>query len=84
MAFDSKVGRFVGFAFDLIDHAPQLPSRPPSTHTPWSRRGPWRPGGARHCTNDLDARGRACSALPGSTVDGMGAPAHATTDRSRG
>jgi hypothetical protein len=42
---------------------PQLPSRPPSTHTPWSGRGSWRPGGARHCTNDLDAMGRVCSAL---------------------
>lgn len=55
-------------------HSPQLPSRPPSTHTPWSRRGPWRPGGARYCTNDLDARDHACSASPGSAVDGMGAP----------
>lgn len=55
-------------------HSPQLPSRPPSTHTPWSGRGSWRPGGARHCTNDLDAMGRVCSALPGSTVDGMGVP----------
>ncbi|MER7972287.1 hypothetical protein ABTX35_25405, partial [Streptomyces sp. NPDC096080] len=27
-----------------------------------------------HCTNDLDAMGRVCSALPGATVDGMGAP----------
>jgi hypothetical protein len=36
-------------------HSPQLPSRLPSTHTPWSGRGSWRPGGARHCTNDLDA-----------------------------
>lgn len=49
----------------------QLTSRPPSTHTPWSRRGSWRPGGARHRTNDLDAMGRVCSALPGSMVDGM-------------
>jgi len=55
-------------------HSPQLPSRPPSTHTPWSGRGSWRPGGARHCTNDLDARGRVCSALPGSMVVGMEAP----------
>ncbi|MEU1409950.1 hypothetical protein ABZ471_48630, partial [Streptomyces sp. NPDC005728] len=31
-------------------------------------------GGARYCTNDLDAMGRVCSALPGSTVYGMGAP----------
>lgn len=54
--------------------APGLPSRLPSTHTPWSRRGAGRPGGARHCTNDLDARCRVCSALPGSTADGMGAP----------
>ncbi|MFF4657694.1 hypothetical protein [Streptomyces sp. NPDC001381] len=45
-------------------HSLQLPSRTPSTHTPWSGRGSWRPGGARHCTNDLDARGRVCSALP--------------------
>ncbi|WP_393098841.1 hypothetical protein [Streptomyces sp. LN325] len=37
---------------------PRLPSRLPSAHTPWSGRGSWRPGGARHCTNDLDARGR--------------------------
>lgn len=50
-----------------------LPSRPPSTHAPWSGRGSWRPGGARHCTNDLDAMGRVCSALPGSMADGMGA-----------
>lgn len=57
----------------LAHHAPQLPSRLPSTHTPWSRRGAGRPGGARHCTNDLDARCRVCSALPGSTADGMGA-----------
>jgi hypothetical protein len=52
----------------------KLPSRPPSTHTPWSGRGSWRPGGARHCTNDLDAMGRVCSALPGSMVVGMEAP----------
>ncbi|MFB6933392.1 tyrosine-type recombinase/integrase [Streptomyces chartreusis] len=39
----------------LTHHSPQLPSRLPSTHTPWSGRGSWRPGGARHCTNDLDA-----------------------------
>ncbi|GAA3814454.1 hypothetical protein GCM10022206_61140 [Streptomyces chiangmaiensis] len=26
---------------------------------------------ARHCTNDCDARGRVCSALPGSTAGGM-------------
>ncbi|RZU22065.1 hypothetical protein EV567_2580 [Streptomyces sp. BK239] len=38
-------------------HCPQLPSRPPSTHTPWSGRGSGRQGGARHCTNDLDAPG---------------------------
>ncbi|RLV67641.1 hypothetical protein STAN_3165 [Streptomyces sp. CBMAI 2042] len=55
-------------------HSPRLPSRPPSTHTPWSGRGSGRQGGARHCTNDLDALGRDCSALPGSKVDGMGAP----------
>lgn len=61
------------------------PTRPPSTHTPWSGRGAGRPGGARHCTNDLDAMGRACSPLPGSTVDGMGAnPAHAPTDPQPG
>lgn len=54
-------------------HSPQLPSRPPSTHTPWSGRGSGRQGGARHCTNDLDALGRDCSALPGSKVVGMGA-----------
>lgn len=52
---------------------PQLPSRPPSTHTPWSGRGSGRQGGARRCTNDLDALGRTCSALPGSKVVGMGA-----------
>nr|BFD83578.1 hypothetical protein StreXyl84_29790 [Streptomyces sp. Xyl84] len=67
--------RVVAARASLINPRPsQLPSRPPSTHTPWSGRGPWRPGGARHCTNDLDARGRVCSALPGSTADGMGAP----------
>ncbi len=66
----------------LLNHyLPQLPSRLPSTHTPWSGRGSWRPGGARHCTNDLDARGRVCSALPGSTADGMEAPAPATHGR---
>ena len=54
--------------------SPRLPSRPPSTHTSWSGRGSGRQGGARHCTNDLDALGRDCSALPGSKVVGMGAP----------
>jgi hypothetical protein len=54
--------------------SPQLPSRPPSPHTPRSGRGSWRPGGARHCTNDLDAMGRVFSALPGSMADGMRAP----------
>ncbi len=58
----------------IAHHSPRLPSRPPSTHTPWSGRGSGRQGGARHCTNDLDALGRDCSALPGSKVDGMGAP----------
>lgn len=58
----------------LAHHPPQLPSRPPSTHTLWSGRGSWRPCGARHCMNHQDARGRVCSALPGATVDGMGAP----------
>ncbi len=58
----------------LTHHLPRLPSRPPSTHTPWSGRGSGRQGGARHCTNDLDALGRDCSALPGSKVVGMGAP----------
>jgi hypothetical protein len=49
---------------------------------PWSGRGSWRPGGARHCTNDLDARGRVCSALPGSMAGGMGAPgAHHNSGR---
>ncbi|GKQ36762.1 hypothetical protein ALMP_33020 [Streptomyces sp. A012304] len=37
-------------------HSPELPSRPPSTHTPWSGRGSWRPGGARHCTNERPGR----------------------------
>lgn len=55
-------------------HPPQLPSRLPSTHTPWSGRGSGRQGGAPHWTNDLDALGRDCSALPGATADGMGAP----------
>ena len=45
----------------------------------WSGRGSGRQGGARHCTNDLDALGRDCSALPGSMAGGMGAPALATT-----
>jgi len=63
-------------------HSSKLPSRPLSTHTPWSGRGSWRPGGARHCTNDLDAMGRVCSALPGSTVDGMGALPAATYERA--
>lgn len=58
--------------------APQLPSRPPSPHTPWSGCGSWRPGGAGHCTNDLDAMGRVCSALPEAMVDGNGSPTHAT------
>jgi hypothetical protein len=61
-------------AFGSTLHFPQLPSRLPSTHPPWSGRGSWRPSGARHCTNDLDAMGRVCPASPGSTVDGMGAP----------
>jgi hypothetical protein len=46
----------------------------------WSGRGSWRPDGARHCTNDLDARGRVCSALPGSMAYGMGASSHATNN----
>ncbi|SED53379.1 hypothetical protein SAMN05216489_03707 [Streptomyces sp. 3213] len=69
-----EVGLTVEGAISLHHHSPQLPSRPPSTHTPWSGRGSWRPGGARHCTNDLDAMGRVCSALPGSMVVGMEAP----------
>lgn len=64
-------------------HLPQLPSRPPSTHTPWSGRGSGRQGGARHCTNDLDALGRDCSALPGSKVVGMGAPRRSPRIRRR-
>jgi hypothetical protein len=58
----------------LNTHQPQLPSRPPSTHTPWSRRGSGRPGRSYSGALHLDALGRVCSALPGSTVDGMGAP----------
>lgn len=27
----------------VTHHSPRLPSRPPSTRTPWSGRGPWRP-----------------------------------------
>ena len=54
-------------------HSPQLPSRLPSTHTPWSGRGSGRQGGAPCRTNDLDALGRDCSALPGSMADRMGA-----------
>lgn len=57
----------------LTHHSPQLPSRTPSTHTPWSGRGSWRPGGAPRWTNDLDAMGRVCSALPGSMAYGKGA-----------
>ena len=50
-----------------------LPSRLPSSHTPWSGLGSWCPGGARHCTNDLDTRNQARSALPGMMADGMAA-----------
>jgi hypothetical protein len=76
--------RAVSGASHLHHHLSQLPSRPPSTHTPWSGRGSGRPGGARHCTNDLDALGRVCSALPGSTGDGMGAsPRTPLRSRSR-
>lgn len=56
------------------DYPPQLPSRLPSTHTSWNGRGSGRQGGAPCWTNDLDALGRDCSALPGSTADGMGDP----------
>jgi hypothetical protein len=38
-----------------------IPSRPPSPQAEPSRRGPWRPGRARHCTNDLDATNHAHS-----------------------
>jgi hypothetical protein len=61
----------------LTDHLnPPLPSSHPVRRrpTPWSGRGSGRQGGARHRTNDLDALGRVCSALPGSMADGMGAP----------
>jgi hypothetical protein len=72
-------------AFGSTLHYPQLSSRPPSTHTSWSGRGSWRPGGARHCTNDLDAMGRVCSASPGSTVVGTGAlPRTTPTDPQPG
>lgn len=46
-------------------------SRLRSAHTEWSRRGAGRPGGARYCTNDLDARCRVCSACPGPNAGGM-------------
>jgi hypothetical protein len=56
---------------------------PPSSHPVclrparmWSGRGSWRPGGARHCTNDLDARGRVCSARPGRWQVGWEHSAH--------
>lgn len=45
----------------------------------WCGRGSGRQGGARHCTNDLDALGRVCSALPGSMAGGMEAPTPTTT-----
>lgn len=44
----------------------------------WSGRGSRRQGGARYCTNDLDALGRGCSALPGSMAGGMEALSRAT------
>ncbi len=53
---------------------------------PLSKTGGYNAGlrrGARHCTNDLDAMGRVCSALPGATVDGMGA-LNARHPRARG
>lgn len=61
-------------ALDALPRRPWLPSRLPSSHTSWSGRGSGRQGGARHCTNDLDALGRDCSALPGTTAGGMAAP----------
>lgn len=48
----------------------------------WSGRGAGRPGGARHCTNDLDARCRVCSACPGPMADGMGVPPAASHPRA--
>ena len=46
----------------------------------WSRRGSGRQGGARHCTNDLDALGRDCSACPGRWQAGWKLPHSAMTN----
>lgn len=71
----THLSHYLHISTHLRHRSPQPPSRLPLTHTLWSRRGAWR-GGARHYTNDLDARCRVCSALLGSTVGGMGAPPH--------
>lgn len=63
-------------------HRSRLPSHStPNSHPVcrrptrmWSGRGAGRQGGARHCTNDLDARCRGRSACPGPMADGMGVP----------
>ena len=58
-----------------------LPCSHPVCHRParlWSGRGSGRQGGAPRWTNDLDALGRGCSALPGSMAGGMGAPTFTT------
>jgi hypothetical protein len=66
------------YSYNLLSHPVcRRPARQ------WSGRGPWRPGGARHCTNDLDARDHARSACPGSMAGGMGAPAPITTTNPR-
>lgn len=56
-------------------YPPLAPAPIPSAFDPhtvaraWFMASRW----MRHCTNDPDAMGRVCSALPGSEVVGMGA-----------
>ncbi len=87
MTAPPPVGAVAGHSFSLVTRTDNsagtttIPSCHPVCRRPtrmWSGLAPWCPGGAPHWTNDLDTRGQGCSALPGTTADGMTAPTSAT------
>jgi hypothetical protein len=79
--------RELGCRWTLHTVAPctTLPSHPVCRRPAllWSGRGSGRQGGARHCTNDLDALGSDCSACPGRWQAGWEHP-HPSHDERAG